>query len=595
MEEQILITLVMIITLGIAAQWLAWWLKLPSILFLLLFGVLAGPVFHLFSPDELLGDLLFPTVSLGVALVLFEGALTLKFSEIRGHGRVVFNLVSWGATLSWLLMAVGVWWFAEFSWSIALLFAALVVVTGPTVIMPLLRNVRPSQNVSQVLRWEGILIDPIGAIFAVLVFELIISDFRGSSYWVLLLELATGVLAGAIGAIVLSFMLSRHLIPEYLQNVFTLALVLAVFTASNHFAEESGLLAVTVMGVWLANTRSVDMDEILLFKESLSLLIVSVLFIVLAARIDLVAFFSAGWTAVVVLAVVLLARPVVVVLSTLSSGLSWQDKALISWIAPRGIVAAAISSLFAIKLTELGVDGASQLAPMTFMVIVATVLLQSFTARPMAKLLGVAEEEPKGVLIIGANNVAIAIGKALQQQGFRVKLTSSSWSEIQAARMEGLETYFGNPVSVHADNHLDLIGIGRLFALSRRPALNTLACLKFRNEFGRQRVFTLRNAEEKDDSDKGRVTDSYHAPRLFGEDITMQKLASLIGQGAEIKATKLSDSFSPDMYLEKYGSQMTPLFYLDEKGRLRAYTDKHAPDMKVDQTIISLVQEQEVQ
>jgi len=193
------------------------------------------------------------------------------------------------------------------------------------------------------------------------------------------------------------------------------------------------------------------------------------------------------------------------------------------------------------------------------------------------------------VLIIGANKVCIAIGKVLQQQGFRVRLTSSTWSEIQEARMAGLDTYFGNPVSVHADNYLDLIGIGRLFAMSRRPALNALACLKFRNEFGRNRVFSLRVAEEQDESEKGRLAESYRVPRLFGGDVTIQKLGSLLGQGGEVRATKLTESFGEAAYQEHYNGAIVRMFVIDERGRLRAVTDEFSPPLEEGSTIVSLI------
>lgn len=589
MHENLGFLLAAILVLGIGAQWLAWRLKLPSILFLLLLGVLAGPVSGFLNPDEIFGDLLFPTISLGVAIVLFEGALTLRFADIREQGVMVSNLVTWGAVLNWLLISAGTWYFIDFSISMSLLFGALVVVTGPTVVSPLLRNVRPVPAVGKVLRWEGILIDPIGAILAVLVFEAIISDAQGGSLRLFFSELAAGGVCGAAGALLIGYMLRRHLMPEYLHSVVTLAAVVGVFAISNQLAHESGLLAVTVMGVWLANTRGVDISDILSFKESLSVLIVSLLFILLVARLQLEQITELGMGAVGVLLVVLLARPVMVWASAMGSKLNWKEKALISWIAPRGIVAAAVSSLFAIKLGELGVAGADTLAGLTFLVIIVTVILQSITASPVARLLGLTEEEAKGVLILGGNNVALAIGKALLSSGFRVKLASSSWSEIQAARMEGLETYFGNPVSAHADRHLDLMGIGRLLAMSRRPALNTLASMKYASEFGRQRVFTLRTSEEKDESEKARMGESYHTQRLFGGDVTIQKLASLLGQGAEIKSTRLSDSFTIEDYREHYGNDAMPLFGINPEGRLRPFTDEAEPEVGHGWVLVALL------
>ena len=225
----------------------------------------------------------------------------------------------------------------------------------------------------------------------------------------------------------------------------------------------------------------------------------------------------------------------------------------------------------------------------TFLVIIVTVVVQSFTARSVARLLGLTEAEPKGILIVGANKVARTIGKALLQRGFRVKLTDTTWSELQAARMEGLDTYYGEPVSAHADRNLELEGIGRLFAMSRRPALNTLATITYRGEFGRNRVFTLLTSLEKDLTDKRRVADNYRAPRLFGEGITQQKLASLIAKGAGVKATLLTENFDLVDYQEVWDGSHIPLFALDKDDNLRAFTDSCQPEVKPGWTLLSLV------
>ncbi|MBV1959704.1 MAG: cation:proton antiporter, partial [Pseudomonadales bacterium] len=328
MDVSVGLLFALILVLGISAQWLAWWLKLPSILFLLCFGIIAGPVSGVLDPDALFGDLLFPIVSIGVSIVLFEGALTLKFSDISGHGRVVTGLVSWGALMSWGLISAGCWWVTDLSPLLSLMFGALVVVTGPTVVSPLLRIVKPTPAVSNILSWEGILIDPIGALLAVLVFEFIVSNAQGHSLLLFGKDLLSGLALGAVGALAMISLLKRHWIPEYLQNVVMLAAVVFIFSLSNHLAEESGLLAVTVMGIWLANSKDVDIHEILSFKESLSILIVSALFILLAARLDLNQISDLGWAGAAVVAVVMLARPIVVWCACAFSDLKWQEKAL---------------------------------------------------------------------------------------------------------------------------------------------------------------------------------------------------------------------------------------------------------------------------
>jgi NhaP-type Na+/H+ or K+/H+ antiporter len=593
MHDTLLYVISAVIVLGVFAQWLSWRMRLPAILALLVIGIVAGPVTGLLRPDEMFGDILFPMVSLGVALVLFEGGLTLRFSDLRGHGAAVSNLVSWGALLNWVLIAGGCWLLVGFSAELALLFAALVIVTGPTVINPLLRTMRATHEVSQLLRWEGILIDPVGALLAVLVFQFIVAG--NESYLLFLESIAVGAVAGAVAALTLGFLIRRHWIPEYLLNVVALAWVVLAFTASNYLAHESGLLAVTIMGVWLANTRGVDMAEVLSFKESLSILIISMLFIVLGARTNPSDILATGWGGVAVLVVVLLARPIVVWASTFGGSYNWRERALVAWVAPRGIVAAAVSSLFALRLQDAGYPDADLLVSYTFLVIIVTVVLQSLTARFVARALGLVEEDPRGVLIVGANQVARTIGKALLEQGFRVKLTDTTWSEIQAARMDGLDTYYGEPVSAHADRQLELEGIGRLFAMSRRPALNTLSAIKFRREFGRNRVFTLRTSQEKDASEKRRVAEGYRAPRLFGEGVTLQKLASLIAQGAEIKATLLTENFKLEDYQQARGKSHIPLFALDKKGHLRAFTDNYQPEVAPGWTLLSLILPEQIE
>lgn len=587
MDQNLLYTMAAVLVLGVGAQWLSWRLKQPSILALLILGIIAGPITGLLRPDEQFGDILFPMVSLGVALVLFEGGLTLKFRDLRGHGMAVTNLVSWGALLNWLLMALGCWWLAGFSAEIAFLFAALVVVTGPTVINPLLRTMRAKSQVSQVLRWEGILIDPVGALLAVLVFQYLVSGT--DSWFVFAKSIGVGLVAGFAGAISLGFVLRNHWVPDYLVNVLTLAWVVMMFAGSDFVAHESGLLTVTVMGIWLGNMKDVGVSEILSFKESLSVLIISVLFIVLGARVDPMDIVATGWNGVIVLLVVLLARPIVVWASTLGGNYSWRQKALLSWVAPRGIVAAAVSSLFALRLADIGYPEANDLVAYTFLIIIATVVLQSLTARAATRALGLAEAEPNGMLIVGANPVARAIGLALRQQGFRVKLADTSYEEIRSARMAGLETYYGDPISSHAEQFLELVGIGRLFAMSRRSRWNTMSCMKYRTEFGGNRVFSLRNAEDRDVSEREKLADDYRVPRLFGEDVTYQKLASLLAGGAEIKTINLTDEFDMNAYREKNGSNLIPLFSIDANGGLRVINEGAPPEPAADGKLMALV------
>lgn len=579
-----------LLMIGFLAQWLAWRVKLPAILFLLLAGIVLGPVSGLLDPDKLLGTLLFPIVSLAVALILFEGSLSLRFHELPGIGKAVRGLVSYGAAVSLLLLALAAHLVAGLSWSIALLFGALACVTGPTVIAPMLRTLRPNTKVANTLRWEGIVIDPLGALFAVLIYEAIVSRQEGHTLGVFAATIVCGVVIGALSAWLAGFLLRRQLIPEYLQNYAVLASVLLSFSVSNALTHESGLLAVTIMGIALGNMRGVHVDDILDFKESLTTVLVSVLFILLAARLPWPlpdGSLGAG-VALFVIAQVLV-RPATVALATLGSGLSWRERALIGWVAPRGIVAASVSALFALRLSALAVPGAETLVPLIFTLIIGTVVLQSGTARPLALWLKVAEPEPRGVLIFGSDRVARAIASALAEAGFRVMLADDDWEGVRQARMDGLSTFFGNPASPHAERHLDLAGIGCLLAASTHRERNSLACLHYRQEFGRDKVYRLRNLTPQESTDRAAFSGSLLATPLFDEEMTHGRFVQKLEQGWRIKSTRLSGTFDWPHFIEQHGSNSVLMFGVEEKGTLRVASSKRELEPRPGWTVIALV------
>ncbi len=592
MEEHVL-TIAGIGVLAIACQWFAWWVKLPAILFLLLAGILTGPVLGLLHPDALFGDLLFPFVSLSVAVILFEGSLTLKFSEIAGLERIVRRMVTSGLVVTWAVAALAAYLLLAFPPELALLFGAFIVVTGPTVIVPLLRTVRPTAHVANILRWEGIVIDPIGALLAVLVFEFIISGQGGEALGHTLASFAriigVGVVFGILSGQFLGLALRNHWLPEFLHNVATLALVFAMFALSNVVADEAGLLTVTVMGIRLANMRAVSVEHILDFKESLSVVLISALFIILAARIDFSQLQALGWGALGILAVIqFVARPVKIALSTWGSSLRWQERALLAWIGPRGIVAAAVAALFSLKLQAAGYPEAELLVPLTFMVIIGTVVLQSATAGLLARVLGVTEPEPRGFLIVGANPVARVIAEALQKRGYDSVLCDTTWANVSAARMHGLTTFFGSAVSEYADRRLDLVGLGRLLALSPQQELNVLAVHRYRREFGGSQLFALRASEAAVDSKQSTPLPAGFV--AFGEDVTYERLANALGMGAEIRETTLTENFDFDAYHRRHYKKAIPLFAIDPRERLHIMTTEHKVKPAPGWTLLSLVE-----
>jgi len=595
LDHNILISIASIGVLGISCQWLACWARLPAILFLLIAGIVVGPVLNLIDPDTLFGDLLFPIVSLSVAVILFEGSLTLKFDDIRGHGKTVRNLISVGALITWFIIAYSTHYLIDFPFELAFLFGAIVIVTGPTVIIPMLRTVRPNAKIANVLRWEGITIDPLGALLAVLVFDFIISGQQHNAVSMIVLTFGKIILIGfSIGFIsgwLLGELLRKQLVPQYLRNVITLIGVCAIYVLSDAIEHESGLLAVTIMGMTMANMKDMDIDDILDFKESLSLLLISVLFIILAARIEIYQLIQIGWPALGILTITMLvARPISVFVSAIGSDLSINEKLMISWIGPRGIVAAAVSALFALRLENAGYAEASLLVPLTFLIIIGTVVIQSATARYIATLLKVREPPPTGLLIIGAGNVARAIGKEIQAHGFKVVLTDSTWENTSLARMDGLEAYYGNPISEHADRNLNLLGLGKILAMSGRANLDTLACLRFKSEFGVKNVYELKSTREKHISDKHIVSTRHRGYELFGEDIAYGNLAYRLRNGAEIKSTQLSEEFTYEQYLEKHGERVIPMFAIDNKQRLQIFVSNGKMKPESGWVIIGMMQ-----
>ncbi len=586
MHHHILLVLVTIGILSLASQWLAWRLRVPAVLFLLVGGVVLGPATGVLQPDDMFGDLLFPFISLAVSVILFEGSLTLNFTEIKGHGMVVRRLITFGVAIAMFSVALFAHYIIGASWQLALLFGAIMTVTGPTVIMPMLQAVRPTRNIANILRWEGILVDPVGAILAVLTFSAILASQSASTLSgvaLLLLRLVfCGVLVGAAAGYLWTVALRRYLIPSYLQNVATLLIVFAVYALADVLAGESGLLAVTVMGMWLGNARGVHIDEILDFKESLSILLISGLFILLAARVDFAQLQTVGWSALLVmLAIQFIVRPVQVLLCSLGSDLSWRERALIAWIGPRGIVAAAISAVFALRLEDMGIADADLLVPLAFVVIVGTVVLQSLTAGKLAQLLQVAMPEPEGVLFVGANSLTTALARTLHENNFTVRVSHSNWEGLRPARMAGIDTFYGNPMSDRAERMLDLSGIGKLFAMSRNPDFNHLACAHFSSDFGRQGVYELPVSLEAVSAteEKHLPAEGMRGRRLFGDDISLSKLLSLMSRGAEIKTTSLSENFSFDDFLKHAKGRRIPLVAWNDKGKLVAFTagDKWQP------------------
>ncbi|UCD37945.1 MAG: sodium:proton antiporter [Fidelibacterota bacterium] len=598
MVEQFLIGLASIIVLGIGSQWLAWRLHLPSILLLLLMGFIAGPVTNFLQPDMLFGGLLIPFVSISVALILFEGGLSLKISELRETSRVVTRLVTVGALVTWALGAWAAYALLGLSGELAILLGAILIVTGPTVIGPLLRHIRPTRQVASILKWEGIVIDPIGAVVSLLAFEaLLVSETHSVSLaalTVLSKTIIVGTVLGVLGAGLLIVVLKRYWVPDFLQETVTLMVVIGVYVSSGLLQEESGLLAVTLMGVLLANQKTVSVVHIVEFKENLRVLLISSLFILLAARLKLDYLAELGWNSVIFLIVLMLvARPLAVLISSARTRVTWRERALLMWIAPRGIVAASVISIFAVRLSEVGYTQASQLVPLTFLVIVGTAAVYGLTARPLAKALGVAQLNPQGVLFMGAHPWARDMAKVLQDEGFRVRLVDTNWHCIAAARMAGLPVHYGSAIAEDSLDRLDLNGIGRLLALTPNDEANSLAALHFLELFGREELFQLSPTSDPEETAADYPPLHLRGRFLFGPGASYQTLSELKARDAVIKKTVLTDTYDFNTFQQQYGGSALPLFLIDQDRKLRVFTHDENLVPESGQVLISMVEDPE--
>ncbi|MGK2947522.1 MAG: cation:proton antiporter [Acidimicrobiales bacterium] len=540
MEPEPLLVLAGVAAVGVVAQWAAWRLRVPSILVLLVVGAALGASGWL-DPDELLGDLLFPVVSLSVALILFEGSLGLGRRDLRAAGTTAVMLCTVGAGLTF-----GILWLAaravlDIDRGIAALVAANLIVTGPTVIGPLLQQVRPRGRVGAVLRAEGIIIDPIGAAATIVVFELIVAGQLETAVADTIARLlvigAAGVGAGLVGAALVGISLGRFLVPDHLRQPAIVATVLSTFAVADHLQHESGLVAVTVLGLIVANLRRVDVDAALEFAENLQVLVLSALFILLAARLDLdlVRRDLVGNLALLAVAV-LVARPVAVALSTIGSGLTWRERAFLAAVAPRGIVAAAIASVFVLRLEEAGVAGSQRFAGAVITVLVGSILVYGIGSRWVAGRLGLTETAREGVLIVGAHEWGVRLSEVLQEHGLRTLLVDRDRAKVVMARQAGRDTVHGSILSPRVRDGLDLEGLGHVLAITSSAEVNALAVERLRGHFGRPNTWQLP------------TDDSAHLsgrPLAWPHHGTVeQRLAA----GARIRATRISEQFDAADY-----------------------------------------------
>ncbi|WP_436793041.1 cation:proton antiporter [Actinospongicola halichondriae] len=549
-----------IVVFGVGAQLLASRIQVPAILLLLLGGVLAGPVLEIVDPDELLGDLLFPAVSLAVGILLFEGGLGLRWAELEHHGRgPIIRLITLGVLVTWIIGGVAAFVLIDVDRNGAILLGAILVVSGPTVVLPLIRFARVREPVNGILRWEGIFIDPVGATLAIVVLDAVIeNEGTQASFERVLTTAAAGTVGGLLGAAILTLLFNRHWVPDNLHNPFTLAMVVGAFAAADLIQPEAGLFATTVMGVALANQRWAPIAHIREFEENLGSLILAGLFIVLGARVDLDLLLDYLPESIALSAIlIVIARPAAVYLSTVGSGLTFVERAYLACMSPRGIVAAAVSALFAIELEEAG-QPVEALAPVTFIVIVTTVLFSAIASRVGARRFRVARPAPRGVAFIGGPDWALDLAAWLSDHEIPTLVITTDPFEVDAATSRGVLSYQGTLDSEDLLMAMESVGIRQVVGVSRFQEVNTLVIDRATEAVGRANVYFLPRYDDAEGGEPNHA--AVMARRPFGRDATQVEIERLAAFDWHVTAV------SADTFDRPALEGAIPLLSIDDDG-----------------------------
>lgn len=587
----ILIQLAAIGAAGITAQWAAWRLKIPAIALLLLAGFLMGPITGYINPAESFGDLYKPIIAFAVAIILFEGGLTLNFREIRDTSKGVRRIIVIGGPLVWLFSTLAAHFAGGLSWPTAAVLGAILVITGPTVIMPLLRQAQLKHRPASLLRWEAIINDPIGALYAVIAFEIyLVLHTASHSVSVLMVTFfvaATFAIGGGWGAgrlIAAAFL--RGFVPEYLKAPVLFASVLLMFAISDAILEESGLLTVTVMGTTLANTRIASLAEIRRFKETATVLLVSGLFIMLTASFDVKALTELGWNAALFVALILfVARPAAILIATIGAGLDWKERLLVAWIAPRGIVAVAVSGLFGASLTSLGVEDGGRMTALAFVVVASTIFLHGFSLAPLSRWLGLRSAERPGILIVGGSIWTQAMAEKLQDMEVPILIADQNRSRIRDIQLANIPIHYGEVLSEDAHHSVQLSRFSHLIAASDNDAYNALVCSEFGPEIGRSHVFQI--GKKNDETERKTMNFTVGGRRLLDPAKDYSELLHDTWRGWTFTATTLTDEFTYNLYRDQRAAETDIILWVSEDNSITFQQDISSGEPKTGDTILA--------
>lgn len=592
MLESMLVQIMVIIAIGIGAQWIAWKFHLPAIVIMSVGGLLLGPVFGMINPEQDFGDLFQPLISVAVALVLFEGSLHLDFREIKGLGKPVIRLVTVGAVLCWIFGALSAHFVAGLSWAVSFVIGGVLIVTGPTVIMPLLRQAKLHPRPSTMLKWEGIIVDPLGALLAVFAFEIMLVVQKGKTLMelgVFFIGVFLSVIIGWASGKGVAMLFKKGYAPQFLKSPMVLAVVIFCFTISDELVHETGLVAVTVMGMTLANTRISSVHDLRHFKENISVLLISAIFVMLTSSLTKETLLNILRPEIIgfVILMMFVVRPLSVFLSTVRTDLSKKEKLFIGWIAPRGIVALTVSSYFASILMQAGFEDAAILTPLTFALVFATVCMHGFTMKWLADKLSLSSNGQPGVLFVGSNTFTVQWAKQLQNLNVPVLVADASWKKLKLARAEGIPFFHGEILSEQTEFSLNMTPYEYLIVATEYDSYNTLVCTSFMPQFGRENIYQLRFQQDVGDELK-EIHPTIGGHMLFEHTETWESLVSRLEEGFVLKNTTITEQYSYEEYMRNQDYEAIRLMVLKASGQLHFYTNDQKMNIEAGDTIMSL-------
>ncbi len=561
---------VTVLAVGVGAQWVAWKLRVPAIILLVAGGLIVGP----FTPDALIrpgasGDIVQIIVSLCVAVILFEGGLSLHRGELKGAPGVE-RLVYFGVPLAFVFGSLAAFHIGGLTYPVALVFGAIMVVTGPTVILPLLRQAALNRRTASYFKWEGIVNDPIGALLAVLLFQFFVYAGEGDALDVVINGLGRALLAGLVlgglGGWAMGRAFQAAQVPEYLKSPVMLTAVLIVYVSANHLQREAGLLAVTIMGIVVGNMHLPGLQDMKRFKEYITVILVSVVFVLLSAGLTPESLARLDWQAFLLVAVILLlVRPAAILLATLGSDMGWPDRLMLAWIAPRGIVAAATAGVMGPGLVEAGYETAELLLPLVFAVIFATVVLHGLSIGPVSKALGLSSPARDSVLIVGASPWSVELGRTLKDLGLKVLVADGSWHNLRAARLAGLPVFYGEILSEFADESVELAHVQTVLCATDNDAYNSLVCSALAPDIGRDRVFQLAMGSAFDTDPRG-VSAGLTGNVAFNGQAEYEWLWERHVEGWQFSKTRITEEYTySDLLGDLPGDAMKTLILRDER------------------------------